>query len=133
MPENINQDQNNTIKDSIISAGNEKQPKKVYNFKQICQLLSQKDKGGTYHIQSQDEAMSMITKKSLHETEAFQKERWELVKSIFYCFHSPTTGIPESIKEMYMPAWDEKKFLVQAYHELNKNNRNVIHAKTIDF
>lgn len=133
MSNNITQDQNNTGKSGVRVAGNEKQPKKVYSFRQINDMLSQKDKEGTYRIQSMDEAMAMIPVKTAYETEAFKKERWELIKSIFYCFHAPTTGMPKSIRDEYLPVWDEKKFLAQACAELEKGNRNHIPARTIDF
>jgi len=133
MSNNITQDQNNTGKSSVRVAGSNL-PKKVYSFRQINDMLTQKiDKDGTYKIQSMDEAMEMIPAKTAYETEAFQKERWELVKSIFYCFHSTTTGMPKSLRDEYMPVWNEKKFLTQAYAELEKGNRNHIPARTIDF
>lgn len=132
MSTNMIQDRKDSGKAGVQSAGNEKQPKKVYSFRQINDMLSQKDKEGTYRIQSMDEAMEMIPAKTAYETEVFQKERWELIKSIFYCFHAPTTGMPKSLRD-WMPVWNEKKFLTQAYAELEKGNRNHIPARTIDF
>lgn len=107
---NLSKDQKDSSKAGVQLAGNVKQPKKVYSYSEVSRMLSTKDKEGNYVVKSYDDAMEKFVSTGLG-TRQFIKERWEIVKLIFRCFHSYNAGMPKSLIGQYQPVESGKDIL----------------------